>query len=69
MFCFRKFLADDDGAITIDWVSLTAGILIAGMITLYAIFNNGVGPLVAETGEAATAMFEDVNLGAVPDIN
>lgn len=65
----QSFLANEDGAITIDWVSLTAGVLIAGMITLYAIFNNGVGPLVDGTNEASTALFEDVDLGIVPDIN
>ena len=69
MPCFQSFLGDENGAITIDWVTLTAGILIAGIITLYAIFNGGVGPLVDDTNTAAMALFENVDPGAAPDIN
>ncbi len=41
-----KFLSDDAGAITIDWVALTAGVLLLGILVVYAIFNNGVSTLV-----------------------
>ena len=30
---------------TIDWVALTAGILLLGIVLVYAIFNNGVSNL------------------------
>ncbi len=42
MINFLKFLSDDAGAVTIDWVALTAGILLLGIMVVYAIFNNGV---------------------------
>ncbi len=44
---FTKFLSDDAGAVTIDWVALTAGILLLGIMVVYAIFNNGVSALVS----------------------
>lgn len=40
-----KFLSDDGGAVTIDWVSLTAGILLLGIAVVYGIFQGGVIPL------------------------
>ena len=45
MTMFTKFLRDDSGAVTIDWVALTAGILLLGIVLVYAIFNNGVSNL------------------------
>jgi hypothetical protein len=41
----RKFWRDDSGAVTIDWVSLTAGILLLGIAVVYGIFQGGVLPL------------------------
>ncbi len=43
-----KFLRDDDGAVTIDWVALTAGILLLGIAVVYGVFEGGVKPLTAE---------------------
>jgi hypothetical protein len=40
-----KFLRDDDGAVTIDWVALTAGILLLGIAVVYGVFEGGVRPL------------------------
>lgn len=40
-----KFLRDDCGAVTIDWVGLTAGILLLGVAVVYGIFQGGVLPL------------------------
>jgi hypothetical protein len=44
---FTMFLSDDAGAVTIDWVALTAGILLLGILVVYSIFNNGVAPVVS----------------------
>lgn len=41
----EKFLRDDAGAITIDWVALTAGGLLLGIALVYGIFQGGVLPL------------------------
>lgn len=40
-----KFLSDDAGAVTIDWVALTAGILLLGIAVVYGIFEGGVSAL------------------------
>ena len=42
-----RFISDDDGVVTIDWVALTAGILLLGIMVVYAIVNNGVSSLVS----------------------
>jgi hypothetical protein len=65
---FTKFLSDDAGAVTIDWVALTAGILLLGIMVVYAIFNGGVASLVSDinsTLEAAsgTVTLESVTIG------
>ena len=44
---YRRFLSDDRGAITVDWVALTAGVLLVGIMVVYAIANNGVSSLVS----------------------
>lgn len=41
----RQFLRDDTGAVTIDWVALTAGILLLGIAVVYGVFEGGVKPL------------------------
>ncbi len=55
---FTKFLSDDAGAVTIDWVALTAGILLLGIMVVYSIFNNGVSTLVSNVN----SMLFGVNL-------
>ena len=68
MTMFTKFLNDDDGAITIDWVALTAGILLLGIAVVYAIFNKGVQPLInSVNSNLSTAV--TVNVGTAPNPN
>jgi len=66
---FRDFLIDDAGAVTIDWVALTAGILLLGIMVVYAIFNNGVSPLVSSINDTLGNVTVNVNTGTTPDIN
>ena len=47
MTMFKKFLGDESGAVTIDWVALTAGILLLGIAVVMGVFNSGVQPLVS----------------------
>jgi hypothetical protein len=47
------FWSDESGAVTIDWVTLTAGILILGIVVVFAVMNNSAGYLMDE--------FEDLN--------
>jgi len=62
----KKFLDDTSGAVTIDWVSLTAGILLLGMTLVYAIFNNGVGDLAQSINSVMSAVDADIETGNAP---
>ena len=66
MTIFTKFLSDDAGAVTIDWVALTAGILLLGIMVVYAIFNNGVAGLVSNVNSTLASVATDVTTGAAP---
>jgi hypothetical protein len=46
-----KFMRDDAGAVTIDWVALTAGGLLLGIAVVYGIFQGGVQPLTASIND------------------
>ncbi len=62
---FTKFLSDDAGAVTIDWVALTAGILLLGIMVVYAIFNNGVSTLVSNVNSTLEGVTTNVSVGTV----
>ena len=65
----RCFRSDDIGAVTIDWVALTSGILLLGIMVVYAIFNNGVSTLVGNINTTLSGLTTGVSVGPVPDIN
>jgi hypothetical protein len=62
---FTKFLSDDAGAVTIDWVALTAGILLLGIMVVYAIFNGGVNSLVSNINSTLSSVSTTANLADV----
>jgi Flp pilus assembly pilin Flp len=62
---FTKFLRDDAGAVTIDWVALTAGILLLGIMVVYAIFNGGVNSLVSNINSTLSSVSTTANLADV----
>jgi len=64
---FAQFLSDDAGAVTIDWVALTAGILLLGIMVVYAIFNGGVSTLVGKINDTLGGITVNVSTGAVPN--
>ncbi len=66
---FTEFLSDDAGAVTIDWVALTSGILLLGIMVVYAIFNGGVSSLVASINGTLTSVNTNVDIGQVPNLN
>ena len=67
MTYFAKFLRDDAGAVTIDWVALTAGILLLGIAVVYGIFNGGVGKLVTQINtNLSSALTATPDISAVP---
>jgi len=63
---FTKFLSDDAGAVTIDWVALTAGILLLGIMVVYAIFNGGVSSLVTSINSTLSGVTTNVSTGTTP---
>ncbi len=66
---FTKFLSDDTGAVTIDWVALTAGILLLGIMVVYAIFNNGVSSLVSNVNSTLEGVSTNVSIGTIDNFN
>ncbi len=66
---FTKFLGDDAGAVTIDWVALTAGVLLLGIMVVYAIFNNGVSVLVSNVNSTLEGVSTDVSVGTIDNFN
>ncbi len=64
---FNIFVSDDTGAVTIDWVALTAGILLLGIMVIYAIFNGGVSDLVNRVNSGLSGVNPAANVGLVPD--
>ncbi len=66
---FFKFLSDEAGAVTIDWVALTAGILLLGIMVVYAIFNNGVSSLVSNVNSTLSGVTTSVSTGSAPNLN
>lgn len=67
----RRFAADKSGAVTVDWVALTAAVVIIGIGIVYAVFGSGddgvnglVTNLTTELGVAATNISGSV--GALP---
>ena len=64
---FTEFFSDDAGAVTIDWITLTAIVLVLGIMVVYAIFNIGVSN-VDETvnatlaGAPANVLLGEINL-------
>ncbi|MEM7188800.1 MAG: hypothetical protein AAF439_04240 [Pseudomonadota bacterium] len=70
MTIFNKFLRDESGAVTIDWVALTAGIMLLGITIVYALFNGGVGDLADSINTNLTnASSNTIDTGAIPAPN
>ena len=62
---FPEFFNDDAGAVTVDWITLTAGILLLGIMIIYAIYNYGLPTLVPNINEALAGEPANVALGTI----
>ena len=60
---FKSFLRDESGAVTIDWVALTAGVLLLAIVVVYAIFDQGVTTL---SGKIVSELESAGGLATVP---
>ncbi len=51
----KKFANDENGAVTVDWVVLTAAVVgIAGM--MYVLLNEGIQSVDEQTGQALSSI-------------
>jgi hypothetical protein len=66
---FAKFLSDDAGAVTVDWIALTAGVLIVGIMVIYAIYNTGVSSLVVNVNSQLVGISLVVDIGTIENQN
>ena len=66
---FTEFLSDDTGAVTIDWVALMSGILLLGIMVVYAIFNGGVASLAVNISSTLAGVTTDIGTGPAPNLN
>ncbi len=55
----RTLISDDRGAVTTDWVALTAGILLLGIIVVMSVMENSAGYLMSEFEELNERYKED----------
>jgi hypothetical protein len=51
-----KFINDGAGAVTVDWVAVTASILLLGIAVVYSIYNDGVAPAATAIESTLTSM-------------
>ncbi len=61
-----NFIRDEDSAVTIDWVALTAAILLLAITLVYSIFNNGVGDLASNINSNLSEAGANVTTGGAP---
>ncbi len=64
-----KFALCEKGAVTIDWVALTAGILLLGLMVVFAVFNNGVAAAVSDVNGVLTGYENEIDFGDAPVFN
>lgn len=69
MVNLRRFLRDDTGAINVDWVTLTAGVIVVGIVVVFAVYNAGVAPLVVEVNASVLADLDAPEKGKGVDCN
>ena len=63
----HRFWRCDFGAVAIDWVGLTAGILLLGVTLVYALFNGGVASTARSINETLDAAGKVIDTHPVPD--
>lgn len=64
----RDFLTEESGAVTTDWVALVAGILLLGMLVVYAVFDQGVATSVEGVNDELDGV-EILEPGPQPNIS
>jgi hypothetical protein len=62
---FTEFFSDDAGAVAIDWITITAGILLLGIMVVYAIYNGGMSGLVPGVNDTLAGEPANIVLGTI----
>jgi hypothetical protein len=65
---FGSFFGDEAGAVTIDWVAVTSGVLLLGVVVVYSVFNNGVSSLVSNVNATLVAVETDIGGNSDDDV-
>jgi len=69
----RAFVRDDSGAVTVDWVALTAGIVLLGIMVAISVMEDSSGYLMDEFDSLNKRYAEDAvtvsELGRDIDMN
>ncbi len=63
------FIRDEAGAVTIDWVALTAGVLLLGIAVVYTIFEAGIDPVVGQINDILSGSIQTGSLNIDLDNN
>lgn len=69
MLSVQNFLRDESGAVTIDFVSLVAGIALLGMAAVYSIFTNGVQSTFDIVNTELATYDIQIEIGSAPLLN
>lgn len=69
----RLFACDERGVVTVDWVALTAGILLLGIMVIFSVMGNSANYLIGEfevlNSEIESLRADVSELGAQIDFN
>ena len=66
MIMLSHFIQDDFGAVTVDWVALTAGILVVGIMSVYAIYDgDGMDNILINIEDSLLGINQSATLAAV----
>ena len=52
----RRLFRDERGNTTVDWTTLTAGVVFFGIAVVYAIYTEGVAPVTNAASEVTSSM-------------
>ncbi|MEM9735271.1 MAG: hypothetical protein AAF908_01530 [Pseudomonadota bacterium] len=65
----RRFRHEEQGAVTIDWVALTAGLLLLGIALIYGVYQSGAGPAAEALSTNLLAIDAQTDTGDAPTLN
>ncbi len=64
-----QLLGDESGAVTIEWVTLAAGVLLAGLVALFSVYLNGATPLGNNMSRTMSEINQGMSAGPPPALN